>query len=714
MIGIIFNPLRIGYFSEESPHGATTTLSSMDETEFTSPELRRLEEEVKMMEAEMDAAHQELEVEFVEIQIMSNDDSNDSSPDLQLTSSDVRQSPLSLAAAATSSRVSPFNSDEHTQLPLTISYTRALTTLALWITSAPTGLCLAFSIFFFSVIAQMYPTAPQSGPFVAMLFAIFQIKSVSSSWQDKGRMTHIVSLVTIIVMTIVFDVDWLISNYIVHPVGGERSDDFEEKMMQQSSFVRQMCWWCTAMNIILKILSINDFLKIWDRLRGYITSTNNDLARSVSQKVIVTTWVEFVSALLLFVFFFIIQFDVVVSRIFMEEATVQILSVQATPLFKGTSGIFVSLSLIHHIKMRDFCGQCGRSYCCLLSDMRWQTRSRRSIIRSQKKLVSSLTHSLKCIALAKAVDFVMCLLLWISLVDVMVNVQSAPKDVTSTIFLIGVTNLFTTATLFLVGSIIWSIRSSEETTERSNESRAEGGTDTALPLHYSLGGASIHSADKKRVARSLNDDDDDAYDSNYDFDLSPINVRNSQNLFAARLHAASPTSPIRQQRTHHQHTPPPSPYGLDRNLYCNPREFEAEWQSLSGRIYEYPIIISSSMNTPSLSHCSIHFNQIGWSIIASGVINDNTVTRLFLIAQRRVVGKIMSVEESRRRRSGSNGKKNSRPHFISRCLAQLSIDAMNSLVTLEMRSRKNDDEDQIKFFVRSLELDQLLDDVMVR
>lgn len=68
----------------------------------------------------------------------------------------------------------------------------------------------------------------------------------------------------------------------------------------------------------------------------------------------------------------------------------------------------------------------------------------------------------------------------------------------------------------------------------------------------------------------------------------------------------------------------------------------------------------------------------------------------------------MSVEESRKRRSGSNGKKNSRPHFISRCLAQLSIDAMNSLVTLEMRSRKNDDEDQIKFFVRSLELDQLL------
>lgn len=49
--------------------------------------------------------------------------------------------------------------------------------------------------------------------------------------------------------------------------------------------------------------------------------------------------------------------------------------------------------------------------------------------------------------------------------------------------------------------------------------------------------------------------------------------------------------------------------------------------------------------------------------------------------------------------------------IISRCLAQLSIDAMNSLVTLEMRSR-NDDEDQIKFIVRSLELDQLLD-VMV-
>lgn len=81
----------------------------------------------------------------------------------------------------------------------------------------------------------------------------------------------------------------------------------------------------------------------------------------------------------------------------------------------------------------------------------------------------------------------------------------------------------------------------------------------------------------------------------------------------------------------------------------------------------------------------------------------------------------MSVEESgrRRRRSDSNGKKKN-PHprtslkktIILRCLAQLSIDAMNSLVTLEMRSR-NDDEDQIKFFVRSLELDQLLE-VVVR
>jgi len=204
----------------------------MDDLEFTSPELQRLEEEVKMMEAEMDAAHQELEDEFVDIQIMSSDDSsNDSSPDLQLSSLDVRQSPLSLAAA-TSSSPSPDNySDKHTQLSVTISYSymQALTTLALWITSAPTGLCLAFIMFFFSVIAQiMYPTAPQSGPFVALLLALFQIKSVSSSWQDKGRMTHIVSLVTIIVMTIVFDVDWLISNYIVY------SDDFhfEEKLMQ--------------------------------------------------------------------------------------------------------------------------------------------------------------------------------------------------------------------------------------------------------------------------------------------------------------------------------------------------------------------------------------------------------------------------------------------------------------------------------------------------
>ena len=180
-------------------------------------------------------------------------------------------------------------------------------------------------------------------------------------------------------------------------------------------------------------------------------------------------------------------------------------------------------------------------------------------------------------------------------------------------------------------------------------------------------------------------------------------MRNSQSLFTTRLGAASPDTPS---------TPPPplqrptlqqAPFNLDLNLYCTPQEFESEWQSLSiySRKEEYSISV-----IPSLAQCNLHFNQVGWSIIASGVLDDNS-TKLFLIAQRKIQRPVEPVK--RPSASGTtltSSLRRSKKNLTAsppRCLAQMSF-SMNSVMVLEMRSRY---EDQIDLFIGSLELDYL-------
>lgn len=658
----------------------------MDEDEsFKSPELQRLEEEVKQMEAAMDAAHQGLE----EYQVDNNYAENES--DVSLFEDDIhhylannnddrslspgeRLSPASLvlavAASAATTTSSPPNSstndDDYNRTLSSTSYADALKTHVLLCTSIKRGLGLAFVIIFFSVIAQMYPTAPQSDCYVALLLALLQIKPLS---EDK-EMTHIVSLVSIIVMTIVFDIDWLIGNYFVQSLG--ENDNFEFELTQGTSFVWQMAWWAVAINIFVKILSLNEFLNVWSHVRGYFVSNMKDISASVSQKVILVAWIEVLSSLLLLVYFFLIQFDLVSGRLnVFSEAPVQILSVQATLLSKVTSGIFVFLSLVHHIKIRDLCGQCrcGSSYFCV-ADTRRQTR------RSRKKIVSSLKRSLKCIAFTKAFDFVLGVMLWISLVNAQTSIQyDAPKDVKVMSIVMSVTNSFTSLTPLLVGSIIWSIRLSEKQREESRQEAMSQNT------RIRTASRDIRSADRRSIASA----DTSAYDS-YSYDFGNLTVRSSQSLFSTRLDAASPAPsapPIQQQQQQtHQY--------LDLDLYCTPREFESEWQGLSrgSHTEEYPI-----STIPSLSQCNLHFNQVGWSIIASGVVDN--VTKLFLIAQRRIQ---MPVSRS------GNTHSSLRMTTASRCLAQLSVDDMNSIMTLEMRSRN---EDQIDFFISSLELTDL-------
>ena len=560
----------------------------------------------------------------------------------------------------------------------------ALKTLGYLLASIPRGLCHSLVIFVFSLIVQMYPTAPQSGCYISLLLALFHAKPVS--WRDKGKL-RLVSLVAIVFITIIFDIDWLISNYFVESLGG---DDFEYKLTQQTSFVWQMAWWAVAINLFVYLMAIADYLNVWSLLRGYFVSKQKDIPKSVSQKVILVTWVELLSSLLILIYFFLIQSGAISGRMnIFNEATVQILSVQSTLLFKGTSGVIVFLSLVHHIKIRDLCGQCGCSYFCVVDSR--ETR------RNQKKIVSSLKRSLNCIAVAKGVDVVLGVLLWISLVNAQSSVHyDAPKDVKVLLILMIVTNTFTSLTPLLVGSIIWSIRLSEKNRAETRLEAMDQNTPHRASRRVSRRDRHIRSADR----RSIESPDASAYDS-YSYDFGSPNVRSSQSLFTTRLDAASPSPTAPPLHHNGERTPQHAPFNLDLNLYCTPQEFESEWQRLSSCSCkeEYPI-----SNIPTLAQCNLHFNQVGWSIIASGVVDDN-ITKLFLIAQRKMQMPVPARRPSPSARSGILQSSLRKTKSASpRCLAQLSFGMNSVMASLEMRSRH---EDQIDLFIGSLELDDL-------
>ncbi len=664
---------------------------------FKSPELQRLEDEVKLMEEEMDAAHQE----FVHYQIDNNYSSPETiecdMPEMQTidladtleNECDVSEM-LTMNVANNGQKLTPHEqmspapsivqvdaTDTAAQLTPRSSdpYVDALKTLAFLFTTMTRGIGFALVIFVFSMIAQMYPTAPQSGSYISLLLVLFQVKPVS--WQRKGKI-HIVSLVLIVGIACIFDIEWLISNYFVESLVG--NDEFEYKLTQQSSFVWQMAWWAVAINVFVNIMAINDYLDIWSLLRGYFAQ--KDVSKSVSQKVVLVTWIELLSSLLLFNYFFLIQSGAVSGRMnVFNEAPVQILSVQATLLFKGTSGIVAFLSLVHHIKIRDLCGQCGCRYFCVAD--------RRENRRNQKKIVSSLKRSLSCITFTKAVDFVFGVMLWISLVNAQSSIHyDAPKDVKAVLILMIVTNSFASLTPLLVGSIVWSIRLSEKHREESRQEAMDQNT----PYRSSRASRRASRRDIRSAERKRSMESPITHTSAHDsYDFGSPNVRSSQSLFSTRLDAASPTPsappPLQEHNTQQY-----ASFNLDLNLYCTPQEFESEWQSLSrcSCKEEYPI-----SKIPTLAQCNMHFNLVGWSIIASGIVEDN-ITKLFLIAQREEM-ELPANAKSPTRHSSLRKTRSASPR---RCLAQLSF-GRNSIMALEMRCQQ---KDQIEFFVGSLEL----------
>ena len=178
-----------------------TDESLMADESFKSPELR-LEHEVKLMETEMDAAFElfqidsaedERDIDQSEVETMStaNNEYNEYN---EANNEHMDQTPLPpilpLVQEAPTATAAP-SMNGHNETIARYHYADILKTLAALLASIPRGLCLALVIFVFSMIAQMYPTAPQSGCYIALLLALFHIKPVSS--QDKGGKLHLES-----------------------------------------------------------------------------------------------------------------------------------------------------------------------------------------------------------------------------------------------------------------------------------------------------------------------------------------------------------------------------------------------------------------------------------------------------------------------------------------------------------------------------------------
>ena len=666
----------------------------MDANEsIISPELQRLANEVKLMEAEMDAAHRGLE-EFHQINMTGRDDmdmmtAGRSTLKRECDTSDVIDASFDIILNHPSNKCSSENkrdlsginigdssssnsSNDNVSVANEALQTEALQTsataptklkfrtLALILTSVPRHIGVTLAIFFLSVIAQMYPTSPENGCYLSLLLFLFEIKSVS--WQGGGK-EHIVSLIVIVALTIVFDIDWLISSYFVQSLG--EIDDFEFKLMQRTSFVWQMAWWAVASNVLLKIVATNHYLNVWSLLRGYFIPDRRHVPKSVSQKVIIVVWIDLLSSILLIMYFFLIQFDVVSGRMnVFTEAPVQLLSIQATLLFKITSGTISFLSLVNHIKIRDLCKQ--------------SSQSQREARKNNKKIVSSVKRSLSCLAATKGADFLFIVMLWISLGNALPNIQhESPKDIKIILILITVTNSLTSFTPLLVGSIFRSIRLSVTFREESRREAMDQNSSHRSSRRTS-NNRGIQSADRRSIESP---DTNHNIDYDYDFASPSPNVRNSQSLFSTRLDAASPTPRASSLHLSKQNTS----FELDLSLHFTPQEFESEWQSLSifSRVKEHPISC-----IPSLAECNVHFNRVGWFIIASGVVN--TITKMFLVAQRD-----MKLQE------GASS---------SRCLVQLSLFeddcTTSSMMTIDVRCQNEDDIDS---FITSLELIDLFD-----
>ena len=125
----------------------------------------------------------------------------------------------------------------------------------------------------------------------------------------------------------------------------------------------------------------------------------------------------------------------------------QLISLQGALLIKGTSGFLAFLSLIHHIRVRDFVGLFGcHNLCPTLVE------SSRSARRGRGRVLSQIS---KCMVITKLLDFGASILLRVGLLSVYCQAGfDSPKEITTLLGLMFSTQVFTSILAPILGAVV--------------------------------------------------------------------------------------------------------------------------------------------------------------------------------------------------------------------------------------------------------------------
>ena len=289
-------------------------------------------------------------------------------------------------------------------------------------------------------------------------------------WQDQTSAYHHILLIVTVIFSNLVDCDFLSSKYFPEPLG-EESDNFAYRIKQEESSTRSFAWYGLLINILIKMISLNESLKastqgrvireiFWEKGSLFFVTRHipKDLNVAVRRRIVAIAWIEFICSLLFFAYFFAIHFDGV-SSTHLQYNTM--LSLKGTLLLKGSSGLFVFMSLYHHISMKEFCSQFGcSSFCPIFFETPSPERG-----RGKGRILANVDKSLPCIIFMKSVDVSIGVLLWIGLVSVQKENSSgnAPKEESTLMGLIFATQMFTHILVLILGSVVvWCVESINE------------------------------------------------------------------------------------------------------------------------------------------------------------------------------------------------------------------------------------------------------------
>ena len=430
------------------------------------------------------------------------------------------------------------------------------------------------------------------------------------AWQNKHSCHSILLILTMMLSTCI-DIDWLDYKYFPTPLIEE--DALAYRIQQEGSVVYAIVWYCILFNIFMKLLCLNEALKystqgrnirgqLCDRFGKFFISTSipGDLAAAVKDKVIAQVWVEFICSLIFLACFLAILFDGITSRLFSDVPN-QLLSLQGLLLIKCVSGLFVALSMAHHISMKDVVGVFACHSIPPASS------------REGKRVSSSIGKSWCILTTMKVLDFSVGVLLWISLVSVSrkMGLTDSPKNMKCFLSTVYCTLILTTVVSMIYSLVV--VMYMNRLSKRERFVRRQPTRRETTPRHdNNIRSRRNHSSHSLQQNSILADD--------YSYDLE--RPRHTQSALESRLSGAS---------TRPRSAPMHPAEDLDMAT-CTPPEFQAMWSRMAkGLTLTHDIQV-----IPTLSDIHQHFHARKFHVVASGK-KDSGTTKVYIIAKRRSV-----------------------------------------------------------------------------